>query len=204
MIRNVLAKSYRFWTGRVWSPLINVKARLRFFLQGVRCGSGLKVEGTVRVANGQNVELGQRVSLGLEVYLGALARGRVRIGANSYIGRFTTILAYEEVTIGNDCLIAPGCHITDVNHGFASLDEPMRTQPYTSKKVVIEDDVWFGAGVSVLPGVTIGKGSIIGARAVVSKSIPPYSIAFGVPAKVYRSRLPQPDSLTPDQLPTHA
>nr|WP_143033346.1 DapH/DapD/GlmU-related protein [Prevotellamassilia timonensis] len=56
-------------------------------------------------------------------------------------------------------------------------------------KVIIEDDCWIGFNVIILPGVTIGKGSIIGAGAVVTKSIPPYSVAGGVPAKVIKSRL---------------
>lgn len=162
--------------------------RFRLWSKAVHCGKNLRTEGTVHVAHGYNVTLGDDVLLGKDVNLGAFKSGKLCVGSNTYIGRYTIILAYEHVHIGNDCLIAPGSHITDVNHGFSRTDVPMRTQEYTSKKVVIEDDVWFGAGVSVLPGVTIGRGSIIGARAVVSKDIPPYSIAVGVPARVIHSR----------------
>jgi galactoside O-acetyltransferase len=82
-------------------------------------------------------------------------------------------------------------------HGFAETGRPMREQPLTSKgDIVLADDVWLGVNVAVMDGVTIGQGAIIGAGAVVTKDIPPYTIAGGVPARVLRARraddLPQP------------
>jgi acetyltransferase-like isoleucine patch superfamily enzyme len=81
------------------------------------------------------------------------------------------------------------CHITDVNHGIEH-GTPIRTQPLEDDPVKIGNDVWIGAGCSILPGVTIGNGAVIGARAVVTKDIPENAIAVGVPAKVlkYRSK----------------
>ena len=90
--------------------------------------------------------------------------------------------------IGNACLIASGVMICGVEHGFASTDRPIRFQATTNRKIVIEDDVWLGMGAIVLPGVTIGRGSIVGAGAVVSRSIPPFSIARGIPARSYGRR----------------
>ncbi|MBN1514517.1 MAG: hypothetical protein JXB13_21050 [Phycisphaerae bacterium] len=65
----------------------------------------------------------------------------------------------------------------------------MREQPLVSDPLRIEDDVWVGAGCSVLPGVTIGRGAVLGARAVATKDIPPYAVAAGVPARVLRYRM---------------
>jgi acetyltransferase-like isoleucine patch superfamily enzyme len=122
---------------------------------------------------------------GKDVYLGAWPEGGLVVGDHSYIGRWTVILAHQSVVIGNDCLIAPGCHITDVNHGIAQ-GELIRKQSLVSKPVRIGNDVWVGAGCSMLPGVTIGDGAVIGARAVVTHDIPAGAIAVGSPAKVIK------------------
>lgn len=94
------------------------------------------------------------------------------------------------IEIGNACLIAAGVMFCGVEHGFSSLDLPMRFQGTTNRKIVIEDDVWLGMGVIVLPGVTIGRGSIVAAGAVVSRSLSPFSIARGMPARTYKRRRP--------------
>ena len=86
-------------------------------------------------------------------------------------------------------MIAPRCAFTPYQHGFADTQRPMREQPLTSNgDIVIEDDVWLGLNVCVMDGVTIGTGAIIGAGAVVTKDIPPFAIAGGVPARVLRDR----------------
>ncbi|MFA5866119.1 MAG: acyltransferase [Phycisphaerae bacterium] len=161
--------------------------RFVFRLKGVHFGSGLSFEGQVEIGAGHRIWLGQRVRLGRDIYLGAWSVGELIVGNDTYIGRNSIILAHQSVKIGNDCLIAPGCHITDVNHGIAS-GELIRKQPLNSNPVNIGNDVWIGAGCSILPGVTIGDGAAIGARAVVTKDIPANAIAVGVPAKVIKSR----------------
>jgi len=95
------------------------------------------------------------------------------------------------LTIGDHCLLAGGVLICGVNHGFAHRDLPMREQPANPLPVVLEDDVWLGMGVIVLPGVRIGRGAIIGAGAVVTKDVPPYAIAHGLPCQVVGER-PKP------------
>ncbi|MCX7180815.1 MAG: acyltransferase [Proteobacteria bacterium] len=92
------------------------------------------------------------------------------------------------LTIGSHCMIGGGTLISGVNHGYAQFDIPMRDQPASSLPVVIENDVWIGMGVKLLPGVRIGTGSIIGAGSVVANDIPPYSIAMGIPCKITRQR----------------
>jgi acetyltransferase-like isoleucine patch superfamily enzyme len=96
------------------------------------------------------------------------------------------IHAWKSIRIGKRCLIAANCHIIDSNGHLSSLENPklrgqLRDVP---KSVEIEDDVWIGAGCIVLPGVTIGKGSIIGAGSVVTGDIPGGVIAAGNPAKI--------------------
>lgn len=91
--------------------------------------------------------------------------------------------------IGDHVMIAPNVAILNESHTFERTDIPMVLQPVTPKSnPTIDDDVWIGRNAIILPGVHIGKGSIIGAGAVVTKNIPPYSVAVGVPAKVIKSR----------------
>ncbi len=100
------------------------------------------------------------------------------------------ITAAHSVEIGNNVLMASKIYISDCTHGSYIGNEydsdPMSLPIYrrlSVKAVKIEDNVWLGEFVSVLPGVTIGKGTIVGANSVVSKSLPPYVIAVGTPAK---------------------
>lgn len=169
-------------------------SRFRLRLGHVSFGPGLTFEGAVEIPNGRRVTLGAHVKLGKDIHLMAWPEGKLAVGDHSYIGRNSIVLAHQSVSIGKDCLIAPFCHITDVNHGIEA-GELIRKQPLTSQPVVIEDDVWLGAGCSVLPGVTIGAGAVIGARAVVTKDIPPNAIAVGVPAKVIATRPVNPKAL---------
>jgi acetyltransferase-like isoleucine patch superfamily enzyme len=113
--------------------------------------------------------------------------GEIEVGENSYIGPYTC-LSGDFIKIGRDCMIASHSGLYANNHNFADPDRPICQQGSNYKGIVIEDDCWLGSGVRVLDGVTIGQGSVIGAGAVVTKSIPPYSIAVGVPAKVVGKR----------------
>ena len=114
-------------------------------------------------------------------------------GNNIQINDFVHIAALKEVRIGNNVLIASKVFITDLEHGSYIGNEDdadpcsiVKDRQLSSKSVVIEDNVWLGEHVSVLPGVTIGENSIIGANSVVTKSIPANSIAVGIPAKVIK------------------
>ena len=110
------------------------------------------------------------------------------IGERSGVNVNTWINAMGGVTIGNDVIIGPFVVIHSANHKFDRLDIPIQKQGWEKLSVNIEDDVWIGANTVILPGVTIGKGSVIGAGAVVTRDIPPYSVAVGVPSKVIRNR----------------
>lgn len=116
--------------------------------------------------------------------------GCLRVGSNTYIQAgciFNPFVA--NIIIGANCMIAHRCAFMPYRHDFTGSDRPMREQPLTSRgDIIIEDDVWLGVNVSVMDGVTIGRGAIVGAGAVVTKDIPPYAIAGGVPAQVIRYR----------------
>jgi len=126
------------------------------------------------------------IGLNVNIEKGALFSTRVRIGNNLGIGVNADIKG--KVIIGSDVMMGPDCLIHTQNHAFGSLDLPMNQQGHQEEVVVIEDDVWIGSRVIILPGVNIGKGSIIGAGAVVTKNIEPYSIVGGNPAKLIRIR----------------
>lgn len=119
--------------------------------------------------------------------------GRVTIGAKSVLGGGTKINSYLDVTIGEGALFADDVHITDFDHRTDRLDLPIKDQGIVTSPVRIGPDVWLGRGVTVLRGVDIGRGSVVGAHSVVTRDIPPYSVAVGAPARVVRSRLPGSD-----------
>lgn len=136
------------------------------------------------------IQMGNEVLLGRGTVL-ATRGGVIELGDFCNIGANCRIGTTSRVVFGKHVLLAANCYIGGAQHRFDRLDIPIMRQGYDSKGgVVIEDDVWLGAGVTVLDGVTIGTGSVIGAGSVVTKDIPPFSIALGVPAKVRASRKP--------------
>jgi acetyltransferase-like isoleucine patch superfamily enzyme len=116
--------------------------------------------------------------------------GSLHVGPNTYIQAGCVLNAFvSSIIIGADCLIAHYCAFMPYQHSFADTGRPIHKQPLTSRgNIVLEDDVWLGLNVCVMDGVTIGKGAIVGAGAVVTKDIPPYAIAVGAPARVIRFR----------------
>lgn len=111
----------------------------------------------------------------------------VIIGDNSGIGAKSFIQG--PCLIGKNVMMGPETVILTRNHKFEDVHIPMIEQGFSkSKKVIIEDDVWIGIRTIILPGVTVGKGSIIAAGAVVTKDVEPFSIVGGVPAKVIKKR----------------
>lgn len=117
-----------------------------------------------------------------------LAPGGVSMGDHVYINHNTDIYGQGGVEIGSYVLVGPNSNILSVNHAFDDWTQPIASQGIATKKVVIEDDVWICANVTIIPGVKIGKGSIIGANALVAKDVEPYSIMGGVPAKLIKKR----------------
>ncbi|QTE39013.1 acyltransferase [Mucilaginibacter gossypii] len=111
---------------------------------------------------------------------------KISIGSNCSLGHYNKIWAFEEVIIGDYVQTALGLTIVAGGHNNHDYS------PLTDQKVTIEGENWIGANVTILGGVIIGRGAIIGAGSLVNKSIPPYTIAAGVPAKVIKKRDPSP------------
>jgi lipopolysaccharide O-acetyltransferase len=118
---------------------------------------------------------------------------RIQIGDRVVINAFTHLGAMSRIVLGNDVGVASGVCIEDHHYEYeeATEDRPLKKQPFRVADVIIEDGVMIGEHVTVLPGVRIGRNSWIGANAVVTGDIPPYSIAAGVPARVLRRRDPE-------------
>ena len=126
---------------------------------------------------------------------GAIVQGNVTMGENCSVQPYSVIVGYGspterlgEIRMGNNVRIAAHVMLVGANHIFADRDKPIRNQGLERKSIVIEDDVWIAGRVNIMCGVTIGKGSVVAAGAVVTKDVPPYSVVGGVPAKIIKER----------------
>ena len=144
--------------------------------------------------NPGGIYLGEKVMINsggwvdcIKKYAGKEHNGRLEIGDGTYIGNHAHIFACSRLSIGKEVVIADRVYITDNLHGYSDIHQGIMSQPLVHPgPVVIEDQVWLGDGVCVMPNVTIGKHSVIGSNAVVTSDIPPYSVAVGIPARVIR------------------
>lgn len=110
--------------------------------------------------------------------------GRIEIGAGCFLNRETMIAAQERVSIGDHVMLANHCFVGDANHRFDDPELPITWQGFTPRgPVSIGSNVWLGKGCVVTGGVEIGERAVIGANSVVTRSIPPRTIAHGAPAK---------------------
>ena len=144
-------------------------------------------DGPVQASVRAQLVMGEHCRLGRGVFFETNGAGRIEIGAHVRINAGCIIVAYNLVSIADDCLIGEYVSIRDANHG-AELEMPMRIQPHSTAPIRIGKDVWIGRGVAVLPGVTVGDGAVIGANSVVNRDVPAGMIAAGIPARVIRSR----------------
>jgi len=110
------------------------------------------------------------------------------IGDNVAINNDVWINASGNVRIGNNVIIGPRVIIHSANHKYDDPHTPIQKQGHIFEKVMIEDDVWIGAGAIILPGVQIGKGAVIAAGSVVTKDVLPYTVVAGVPARKIKDR----------------
>ncbi len=129
------------------------------------------------------------ISIGKNVNIekGALITSLMSIGDNSGVG--INARRHGQIYIGDNVMMGPDCIIYTINHAYLDLDKPMCQQGFSKMKpVIIENDVWIGGRVIILPGVTIHNGAIIGAGSVVTKDVPAYAIVGGNPAKILKWR----------------
>ena len=162
-----------------------------------------------KVKFGFGVQLIGKMSIGKHVYIGDYSKIRaknlkisdgvhikenvfIRASFNINIGKGTTInkntCILDKVVIGEKCSIAPNCVIVGSNHNFMDKTQLIKEQGSSIKGIVIEDDVWIAANVTILDGVVIGKGAVVAAGAVVAKDVESYTVVGGVPAKTIGKR----------------
>lgn len=167
-----------------WIPTsIGMAARLvawRWFFRhcgSVRFGRSLDIAGMSRISIGAGCRIGRGCFL-------TAGNGKLELANNVAISPLCNIGADNgEIIIGGNVAIGPGTVIRAANHRFTSRDMPIMGQGHEPGRVKIEEDVWIGANCVILPDVTIGRGAIVGAGAVVTRNVGPYVIVGGVPAR---------------------
>ena len=187
--------SMRFYWGRLRTVLYS---RLVFGRWDINVDPDARVNGT------EYMEIGRHFRAGRGLWLEAIDQygeggtaqhftPRLVIGDNVSLSEYVHIGCVHHIEIGNDVLMGSKIYITDHNHGVYrgaypdSPDVPPTQRPLTEgESIIIEDNVWIGEFCTILPGVTIGYGSIIGSHTTVTHDIPPKSIAVGSPAKVIK------------------
>jgi acetyltransferase-like isoleucine patch superfamily enzyme len=133
------------------------------------------------------LELGEHTLFEPMVWITGPGDARIRIGTGCFLNIGVMIAAQDLVEIGDHCMFANGCFVTDSDHRYDDLSRPVTWQGFKSKGPTrIGDNCWFGANVVVTSGVTIGERCVVGANSVVTKDLPPRTICAGVPAQVLR------------------
>ena len=175
-------------------------------------GKGTIFDRAITIRHGHKIKIGRRcviseycgltaqgddasgIKLGNEVLVGRgtvlnTRNGTIELGDFCNIGANCRLGTTTKIKFGKHVLLAANCYIGGIKHCFDRTDIPIMRQGYESKGgVIIEDDVWLGAGVMVLDGVTIGTGCVVAAGSIVTRDLPAYSIAMGSPAKIAYSR----------------
>ena len=157
-------------------------------LRGARIGSGSAIGRDCIVYRPWHLYIGASCSFEHGVFIKITTeQSHVHFGNNIFVGCNVEFDISKELTIGNNTLIAPGCFITDHNHSY-EMGQLIVAQGCKSRAVHIGSDVWLGANVIVLPGVTIGNGAVIGANAVVTRDVDAMTVMVGAQAVFARNR----------------
>ena len=153
-----------------------------------KVGDNVIFEDGVRIFNAENIEIGSNVYIGHNTILQGYYKNKMVIGDNAFIGPNCFFHSGGGITIGTNVGIAAYTKILTSEHESEGLEVPLSFSPIVFSEVVIADNVHIGIGAVILPGVRIDEGAQIGAGAVVSRDIPKYAVAVGVPAKVIKIR----------------
>lgn len=176
---------YRFFFGQYYKQ--------RFNAYGENIGWGRFfvpiMSRSIMVACPENISIGNGCQFDEYTQLLATPHSKLKIGNNvRFANGFAHVTAsFDTVEIEDDCLFAAFVLIINGNHGFKDINIPIKYQEsYSSGPILIKRGSWIGRGACIMGGVTIGKNSVIGANAVVTKSVPDYCVAVGNPAKVVK------------------
>ncbi len=161
--------------------------------RGAAVGHSCRIAASARVGSGPFVRNVSGLTVGNHCHfdVGALVYtygGTISLGDDVYIGPYSIVYGHGGVVIGRDTLVAMACSIVSSNHAIPGCEALIRSLPDVKLQTTIGQDCWLGAGVNVVAGVTIEDGCVIGAGSVVTKDIPAYSVAIGIPARVVRCR----------------
>ena len=133
------------------------------------------------------LQVGPQTLLEPHVWITAPGDARVRIGAGTFLNLGVMIASQTLVEIGDHCMLANGCFVTDASHRYDDLESPITWQGFDSKGPTrIGDNCWLGANVVVTSGVSIGQRCVIGANSVVTKDVEPFTVAAGAPVRLIR------------------
>lgn len=154
-----------------------------------KLGRNVVFERGVWVFHAENIELGDNVYVGHNAFLKGYYKSLMRIGSNTWIGQNCFLHSGGGITIGDFVGLGPGVQILTLSHVVdQDLSRPIITREQEYRPVVIEDDCDIGVGSILLPGVRIGRGSMIGAGSIVTHDVEPYSVVAGNPARLLRKR----------------
>lgn len=166
--------------------------------RGARLGPKVRILSGAKLRFSQSPSMPKRLDVGEGCLIehGAILDpfgGSIILGKHVYVGPYSLLYGHGDLSIGHGTLIASHCHILSSNHSVPSAHLKIREQGDRVAPTSIGVECWLGAGVTVLAGVTVGDGVVIGAGSVVTRDIPPYAIAVGVPAIVrgWREDAPQ-------------
>ncbi len=172
---------------RALAKLVGEVLAARLYLRGcTRVDHPTRLKGRPRIHNEGRIVIGKRVrihSTVVPVELATVPGGTIEIGESTFLNYGVSISAHQLVRIGRGCLL--GTYVNILDNDWHGIVDRNRTPP--SRPVILEDNVWLGNHVIVLPGVTIGRDSVVGAGSVVTKDIPPRSVAVGNPARVVKT-----------------
>jgi acetyltransferase-like isoleucine patch superfamily enzyme len=171
---------------RVRARMFTLMIRRSFAAWGTRS----VVVPPLRLEGERDIAIGAGAWLGSGCWLNAIG-GTITVGDGCSFAGDITISAVASVTLGRDVLVARGVHIGDHDHAFTDPGRPAMRQGITNvAPVMIGDGAWLGHNVTVTAGVSIGRGAVIAAGAVVTRDVPSYSLAVGIPARVVKSWAP--------------
>lgn len=183
---------YRFILQMDGTAAIENNVRLRF-ANHIKLGHGVYLDqGTYLHATPNGIEIGAGTIVMhgavLHVYnFRGMPQSGIKIGRDSLIGEYSVVRGQGGVQIGDRVYTSPFTQIIAVNHVFDDPNRPFVEQGITAQGIVVEDDVWLGAGAVITDGVRVGKGAVVAAGAVVTKDVPPHTVVGGVPAKIIKT-----------------
>ncbi len=196
-----------------WIPtVVGIGVRALLYRPIVQLKGVAAIEAGVRLRFGDHIRLGRNVYLDERVYLHACPQGItigdntfvmhgavlhvynfrdlphafIRIGRDSLIGEYNVLRGQGGITIGDRVYTAPLVQILAVNHVFDDPNRPIVEQGITAEGIVIEDDVWIGAGAIITDGVRVGRGAVVAAGAVVTHDVEPHTVVGGAPARLIK------------------